>query len=390
MPTTPGVPSAPGTTGTPGATGVLPPVFGQGGAATPTSGPNGSSTLANQPDISGTGLSSAEAYLTVTYHGQTQTMAQWVAQLSSMSQGEAMSLQQQLYNAGLLPTIPTGAMTGAEGKATVTAFISLLRDAHNNNTDAQMVLTQDTQDTIAAGGPTAKSAAALKTVGIGKFPIKYTNPVDVAAATNNAAQQLTGMDATPEQIQAITTGLHAMEQASAQIDYQQYVDQQMQYFTFFGGGRAQTPGANGAAAATTAAPPVAAAVVGGPAVAAVPVPGAPISNAPGGGLTGGPTTGGPVTGAEGGTLPAGATTLSDGTVSIPPSTAASSANPLPPGAVTLANGTVLVPPGQISSVAPASASAAAAQALRGTANYTAFNWLNAYDALNQLVKTGGK
>jgi len=223
-----------------------------------------------------------------------------------------------------------GITSGSELDQETTAYARLLRDSIWSNQDPNATLSDATQAQQANAG----AAAAPRTLGLGKYPIHLTAPADVQMAADTIFQTLLGRRATPQEQQAVTAGLHALETAQGQSELQQYASQEAAYYGLQHGGIAADQSAPGAAI------PVAT-----PAAPAAPA----VSNAPGGGLTGGPVTGGPI----GVAPPAAATTTS---TTLPANTPA---NQVPPGSIQLADGTWIVPPTAIASTNAPTASAQA-------------------------------
>lgn len=144
------------------------------------------------------------------------TFAQALQGVSNMDPASIMQLQQDMYQAKLYAKsyYRKGAddpVTGLIDAPTLTAYIKTLRMAYNGQKPVTDVLTQaKAQHPELANVQSPDQLAPA---------FKLTPVFDIAAGSQSSAQKLLGRNATPAEMQAIASAMHAQEMAAQKTQF---------------------------------------------------------------------------------------------------------------------------------------------------------------------------
>lgn len=308
------------------------------------------------------------AKVNVTPGGAPSDVGSMLAAFYSLPPDRQADLRAQLEASGYY-TAPAAGQTLDD--ATLNAYRRLILDAARSGKTPDTLLSES----VASHAQTAgKQAASPRTLGLGKFPLALTNPDDVLTAADSMATQLVGRRATKEEVAKLTTDLQSKERAGKDAASQQYLAQTLPYL------ESQHGGIVGSAQAGTAPPPPGAAAPTLPTNPAAPLPAGQGMLGPTGDLAGQPA---PIAPSTAGSVNAGPDNPANAPGAAPPAVPTA---PLPAGAVTLADGTVIVPPTPIEYQAAPSASSEAYAMYANTPEMQAYAVAKAYAALDNFIK----
>lgn len=205
-----------------------------------TSSPTGLPGSSANSTLGYPGLTAADAGLTLPAEaGQTiKTIGQSVAAFMALDQTSQSNLAEMLWQAGFF------SKTVYRSKAITPADIemamgqALLAAAHVGQPLSQ-VLAEHIQSFGASGGAGQFPGASLRTLGLGKYPLMFTNPDTVMKTSDDIATTLLGRRATAGEISVIGGILRSQEQAQRGAEFQSYLGQQEASAELFHGGIAQ-------------------------------------------------------------------------------------------------------------------------------------------------------
>jgi len=196
---------------------------------------------ANNASLGVAGITTGDAQRTVPAEQgqQPKTIAQIISAFEALDPTSQANMAQMLYSAGMYSdpiqhggqSIGNSDIYAALGKAALIAS--------NTGQPLSQVLFQQAQvhaDEVAAH---PYPGTAIRTLGLGKYPLVYTNPATVLQAADSIVKQLLGRRATPSEVQAIGSILHSQEQTEKQAEYQSYLSQEETSAELFHGGVAK-------------------------------------------------------------------------------------------------------------------------------------------------------